>query len=196
MIWGSILLASLCWAFTFGWKWGNFWLKIGFSVISVSFYSLLWERPKITFNLNSILYGAFSALLLYLLFLFGHQIAPLILSEAKIQVRAIYDLGAESNKTAVFFLLFLITGPGEEIFWRGFLQKHLMVRFGGLWGTFISVALYTGVHLFSLNPMLILSSLVAGGFWGGLYLWKKDLLLQISSHSFWSSFIFTVAPIQ
>lgn len=195
MIWGSILLATLGWAFTFGLKWGNFWLKIGFSVILICSYSFLWERPKISLRLSSIIYGLLSAILLYLIFLLGHQIAPLIISEAKSQVHAIYDLGAEGDQLAVFFLLFFITGPGEEIFWRGFLQRHLMMRLGNLWGTTISIVLYTGVHLFSLNPMLILSSLVAGGFWAGLYLWKRDLLLQISSHSFWSSFIFTVAPI-
>ncbi len=196
MIYGAVLLASFGWAFTFGWNGGNFWVKIALSVISVSCYSFLLEKPRISFNPLSILYGFLSAFLLYLIFHFGHEIAPLILPEAKTQVRAIYALGSGTHRAAVFLLLFFVTGPGEEIFWRGFLQKHLMNRIGSLWGTFISVALYTGVHLFSLNPMLILSSFVAGGFWGGLYLWKRDLLLQISSHSFWSSFIFTIAPIQ
>jgi len=42
---------------------------------------------------------------------------------------------------------------------------------------------------------LILAALVAGAFWGALYLWKKDLLVQITSHSVWSAFIFAVFPI-
>ncbi len=44
--------------------------------------------------------------------------------------------------------------------------------------------------------MLILAALVAGAFWGFLYLWKRDLLVQITSHSFWSAVIFAVAPVQ
>jgi membrane protease YdiL (CAAX protease family) len=43
--------------------------------------------------------------------------------------------------------------------------------------------------------MLILAALVAGAFWGALYLWKRDLLMQIVSHSSWSAVIFAVAPI-
>jgi len=54
---------------------------------------------------------------------------------------------------------------------------------------------YAGVHVFPFNLMLILSALVAGAFWGLLYLWKGNLLLQITSHSVWSADIFAVAPV-
>jgi membrane protease YdiL (CAAX protease family) len=43
--------------------------------------------------------------------------------------------------------------------------------------------------------MLIMAALVAGAFWGGLYLWKRDLELVMISHSLWSAFIFAVFPI-
>ena len=196
MIWGALILASACWAITFGWPGGNFWVKIGLSVAAVSLYSLFWQRPRISFQLRSFLLGLFSAVLLYFIFLLGNKLAPYILPGVKFQVGEIYSLGAGVNKILIFLLLFFITGPGEEIFWRGFLQDRLMKRWGNFSGFLMTTALYGGVHIFSCNLMLILAAIVAGAFWGFLYLWKKDLLIQITSHSFWSAVIFAVAPVQ
>ncbi len=196
MIWGAVVLASVCWAITFGWPGGNFWVKIGLSVAAVSFYSLYWKRPNISFHPRSFLLGLFSAAILYSIFLLGNKLAPTILPGAKNQVGGIYSLGAGSNKVLIFLLLLFITGPGEEIFWRGFLQDRLMKRWGNFSGYLLTTALYAGVHVFSWNLMLILAAVVAGAFWGLLYLWKKDLWVQITSHSFWSAVIFAVAPVQ
>ena len=196
MIWGAVVLASVCWAITFGWPAGNFWVKIGLSVVVVCLYSLVWQRPKIPFRLRSFFLGLLSAVILYSIFLLGNKLAPYILPGVKSQVGGIYSLGAGANKNLIFLLLFFITGPGEEIFWRGFLQDRLMERWGIFPGYLMTTVLYGGVHVFSCNLMLILAAIVAGAFWGFLYLWKKDLLIQITSHSFWSAVIFAVAPVQ
>jgi len=196
MIWGAFLLASSCWAITFGWAKGNFWVKIGLSVMAVVLYSLFWQRPTISFRLRSILLGLLSAAILYFIFLLGDRLAPIILPGATAQVGGIYSLGVGTNRILIFLLLFFITGPGEEIFWRGFLQDRLMARLGNFPGYMLTTGLYAGVHVFSRNLMLILAALVAGAFWGLLYCWKKDLLIQITSHSFWSAVIFAVAPIR
>ncbi len=77
---------------------------------------------------------------------------------------------------AIGFLLLMILGR------RGPLGEPLLRLFG--------------VELvFSVNG-LILAAFVAGAFWGGLYLWRRDLPLVIVSHSFWSAFIFAVFPIR
>ena len=196
MIWGAIVLATASWAITFGWSGGNFWVKIGLSVVAVSLYSLFWQKPTISFHLRSFLLGLFSALILYSIFLLGNKLAPIILPGAKTQVGGIYSLGAGANKVLIFLLLLFITGPGEEIFWRGFLQDRLMERWGNFTGCLMTTGLYAGVHVFSWNLMLILAAFVAGAFWGFLYLWKKDLLIQIISHSLWSAVIFAVAPVR
>ena len=196
MIWGAFLLASACWAITFGWSGGNFWIKIGLSVLAVFLYSLFWQKPKISLQLRSFLVGLLSAAILYLIFFVGHKLAPHILSGSNAQVEGIYSLGAGTNRVFIFLLLFFITSPGEEIFWRGFLQDRLMKKWGTLSGYLITTTIYAGVHVFSLNLILILAALLAGAFWGFLYLWKRDLLIQITSHSFWSAVIFAVAPIQ
>lgn len=195
MIWGAILLPIVCWAFTFGWGGGNFWLKIGFSVLLVLAYSLYFQKPKIALRFPSLLIGLASAVVLYFIFFVGNALAPYFVSGAQGQVGGIYSLGDGSSRALVFLLLLFVTGPGEEIFWRGFLQDQLMKRFGPAGGFLLATAVYAGVHVFSGNRILILAALVAGAFWGLLYLWKRDLLIQIVSHSVWSAFIFAVFPI-
>jgi uncharacterized protein len=192
---GAVCLAFACWALAFGWHVGNFWIKIGLSVIAVFSYSLVWQKPVIRFRGESIALGLLSAAVLYAIFFAGHHAAPYILPGAKSQVGGIYSLGEGTSRVLTFLLLFFVTGPGEEMFWRGFLQDRMMKRWGDVTGFVVATLIYTGVHVFSLNLMLILAALVAGAFWGLLYLWKRDVLLQIVSHSVWSAVIFAVVPI-
>jgi len=196
VIWGAVLLAFACWAVTFGWPGGNFWVKIGLSVLAVFAYSLFWQKPKINPRLSPFFLGLLSAGVLYVIFYLGHHLAPYLLPGSKTQVGGIYSLGEGTSRVLIFLLLFFITGPGEEIFWRGFLQEQLMKKCGDFPGFLFATLIYAGVHVFSLNLMLILAAVVAGTFWGLLYLWKRDLLVQITSHSFWSAVIFALAPIQ
>jgi uncharacterized protein len=195
LITGAVLLSLACWAFTFGIAWGNFWIKIGLSVTIICLYSLIWQKPRVRFTLNNVLAGTLSAVVLYGLFVLGNLLAPYIIPGAGRQVGGIYDLGMGTDRVLIFLLLCFITGPGEEIFWRGFLQENLMRRYGDLPGYVLGTLIYGGVHLFSLNVILILAALVAGAFWGILYLWKRDVGLVIVSHSLWSAFIFAVFPV-
>lgn len=195
MIPGAVLLAFFCWAFTFGLDWGNFWVKIGISVIVICLYSFRWQRPQVRFRYDTVIMGIASAVVLYGIFFLGNALAPYIIPGAGSQVGGIYNLGTGSNRFLIFLLLCFVTGPGEEIFWRGFLQENLMKRFGNSRGFILGTLIYAGVHVFSLNFILIMAALVAGAFWGALYLWKKDLGLVIVSHSLWSAFIFAVFPI-
>ncbi len=196
MILGAILLAFACWGLTFGWAGGNFWMKIGLSVIGVFTYSLFWQKPRVHFRFSSFLLGLLSAAILYAIFYLGHHLAPYFLAGAADQVGGIYSLGMGTGRFWVFLLLFFITGPGEEIFWRGFLQEHMMRRWGDFPGYLAATAVYAGVHIFSANLILILAALIAGAYWGLLYLWQRELAVQITSHSFWSAFIFAVVPVQ
>lgn len=195
MIAGAILLAAVCWALTFGLSWGNFWIKIGLSVIVICVYASHWQRPKLLLSTHSAAAGLFSAAILYGIFYLGDSFSPYILEGAAKQIGGIYALGAGTDRLPVFLLLLLITGPGEEIFWRGFLQDQLMKRLGDRNGFGMATFIYGSVHIFSMNFMLIMAAYVAGAFWGGLYLWKRDLSLVMISHALWSAFIFAVFPL-
>jgi membrane protease YdiL (CAAX protease family) len=193
---GGIILAFVCWGFTFGWSAGNFWVKIGLSVCIVLAYSLLWQRPTLTFRLRSLALGVLSAATLYLVFLLGNALSPFVVPKAPAQVAGIYVLGLGSSRVLVFLLLLFVTGPGEEVFWRGFLQSRMMARLGDVPGYLAATGVYAAVHVFSGNLVLTLAALVAGAFWGALYLWRRDLVLLMVSHSLWSAVIFAVAPIR
>ena len=73
---------------------------------------------------------------------------------------------------------FFVTSPAEEIFWRGFLQRRLMLRLGSFWGWIIASVLYAAVHISSLNFMLVGAAGVAGLFWGLLY-WRLKTLWPV-----------------
>jgi membrane protease YdiL (CAAX protease family) len=195
VIWGAVLLAIACWAFTFGLSFGNFWAKIGLSVIIICAYSFYWQKPKISFSLKSVVIGILSAAVLYGIFYLGYVLSPYFVSGAATQVGGIYDMGTNTDKRLIFLLLLLVTGPGEEIFWRGFLQERLMVKYGGVAGFVLTTFIYGSIHIFSLNFMLTMAAYVAGAFWGGLYLWKRDLTMVIVSHSLWSAVIFAIFPV-
>ena len=168
MIAGGVVLAFVCWAFTFGWAGGNFWEKIGLSVVIALAYSLLWQRPALAFRAKSVVLGVLSAAVLYALFFLGNALAPLVLRGAHAQVGGIYGLGTGTGRFLVFLLLLFVTGPGEEIFWRGFLQSRMMAAWGNVRGYLAATAVYAGVHVFSGNPVLIVAALLAGAFWGAL----------------------------
>jgi membrane protease YdiL (CAAX protease family) len=193
---GAVLLACAGWAFTFGLPFGNFWVKIGVTVVAVCVYSFVWQRPRIQFRWSSLGTGILSAVLLYGIFVAGNALAPFVVGSARGQVGGIYGLGGGSSLVAVFLLLMFITGPGEEIFWRGFLQDRLERRLGRVSGYVVATLIYGGVHVFSGNVMLILAALVAGAWWGAWYAWKKDLFSLIVSHSLWSAVVFAVLPIR
>ena len=196
MIPGAVLLSFVCWAFTFGLPWGNFWAKIGASVIIICLYSLLWQKPRVRVSLSSLISGVASAVILYGIFYLGYILSPYIVPGATGQVGGIYTMGTGTSGFLICLLLLFVTGPGEEIFWRGFLQKTLMAKYGD-WAGFITTTLiYGSVHIFSWNFMLVMAAFVAGAFWGGFYLWKRDVFALIVSHSLWSAVIFAVFPIR
>jgi uncharacterized protein len=196
LISGAVVLAVAGWGFTFGIPWGNFWVKIGITVVAVCAYSLPWQRPRLSFSLSSVVWGVGSAAVLYGVFVAGNALAPFVVPGSARQVGAIYGKGEGSSPIAVALLLLFVTGPGEEIFWRGFLQERMQRRLGPWAGFFLATLVYGLVHVFSRNPMLILAALTAGAYWGALYLWKRDLMALVISHSLWSAVIFAVAPVR
>ncbi len=193
---GGLLLAVAGWALTFGTARGNFWIKIGIAVAAVAAWAIAKERPRLRFSFPSIAWGVGSAAVLYGIFVVGNALARLVVPGAEGQVGGIYGLGDGSSRVLVALLLFFVTGPGEELFWRAFFQERLQRRWGRWPGYLAATAVYAGVHVFSRNPMLILAALTAGAFWGLLYLWKRDLTALIVSHSLWSAVIFAVAPVR
>lgn len=194
----TVILANIFWFATFSLTFSTFWIKITFSASSLAVLSM-WIRPigKNSFHLDtkSILIGLISAVALYLIFWAGKEISSALFPFAERQIGNVYGKGEGTPMWIIFFLLLFITGPGEELYWRGFLQDRLMEHFGGCRGWIFTTVLYAGVHIWSFNFMLIGAAAVAGAFWGAMYWRLGNLLPVIISHSLWSAFIFGVAPL-
>ncbi len=197
MVWGTAALAAVLWFVTFYLTFSIFWIKISLSAALLTAIAL-WRdpparRPRI--EAGDVLRGIVSAVVLWGIFWLGKQISTLLFPFAEGQIGAIYGKGEGFSPTAIFFLLLLVTGPCEEIYWRGFLQKHLTARYGRWQGWLAASAVYAGVHIPSLNFMLIGAAAVAGAFWGLCYQRWGRLAPVIVSHSLWSAVVFSLAPI-
>jgi hypothetical protein len=191
----GIVLATLGWYCAFGMKEGVFWYKLAFAIIIVTLYALLFLRIPFKITYKSVLEGLVSAFILYMIFYMGNMLAPYIVDESHSQVGLIYEMGSGSSKVFIFILLFFVTSPGEEIFWRAFLQGGFTKHIGAFPAFLLVSIVYALVHIFSGNVMLTLAAFVAGIYWGLQYLLRKDVVANIVSHAFFSAFIFAVFPI-
>ena len=193
----TVALAAALWLVAFYLPFGVFWYKIAGSAFVLAAVSLFLQPPARLFfpSWRSVLLGIFSAVLLYLTFWAGKAVSTAILPFASQQVGQIYHKGQGTPAWIIVFLLFCITGPCEEIYWRRYLQHRLMRRLGSTAGWVLATFLYAGVHIWSGNFMLICAAGVAGAFWGVLYWQFRDIWAVIISHSIWSTVVFAVLPI-
>ena len=193
----TVLLACVLWFVTFYLSWTSFWIKISVSAATLAILSL-WFQPhrkdQFRFNKTAILLGLASAALLYAIFWLGKTISGTLMPFAATQINSIYQKGMGTHTSIIAALLFFITGPCEEIYWRGFLQKNLATRYGPWQGWLLATVIYAAVHIWSFNLMLIGAAGVAGAFWGAMFWRYNNLAPVIISHSVWSTVIFAVFP--
>ncbi len=193
-----VLLAFIFWTLVFGLKIVNFWLGLSFAAcvlvfLSVRFAGLPLSRAELTFTNAGI--GLVSAGVLYGIFAMCYWLAGMLLSFAGTEVAGIYHIRTQANPVVIALVLVFITSPAEELFWRGFLQRWSMSKFGQTKGWLFASTLYAGVHLASLNLMLIGAAFVAGLFWGYLYMRTNSIFACIISHAAWTVAIFILWPI-
>ncbi|WP_108670166.1 CPBP family intramembrane glutamic endopeptidase [Peribacillus acanthi] len=142
-------------------------------------------------------FGVISGLLLYGVFWIGNFVVELgNLRYLSNQIAELYN--AYSPTMAWHFaLLILIIIPGEEIFWRGFVQKRLYQYFSN--PTFIillSAVFYSLPLLYAQNLVLLLAGLVCGIIWSSLYHWKRSIPLVIISHLVFDLLLLKILPLQ
>jgi hypothetical protein len=150
------------------------------------------------FKLNAAeksLLGILTAGVLYLAFAAGSLLIRALFSSASGGIQEVYSFQSSASTLRVALLITLVIGPGEEVFWRGLLQRRFEGRFGFPIGWLAASALYAAVHLSSGNPVLVASSLVCGLYWGGLYIRYRSVLLVAVSHTVWDILIFLVFPL-
>ena len=154
----------------------------------------LWRKLRVT--PADLFWGVVIAVALWLLFWVGDKLSQLMFDFARPQVDTIYGMKEGTSSLLLTFLLLFIIGPAEEIFWRGYVQRTLSQRWGANIGFVIATAIYTLVHIGSLNFMLIMAAMVCGIAWGLLYRLMPNRFTAIMlSHSLWDVAVFVVFPI-
>ncbi len=138
--------------------------------------------------------GILSALVLYGVFWLGNKFSCFLFPGAAHDIAAVYGYRGQASALRIALLMLLVIGPGEELFWRGFLQRHLARRLDGRRGWLLATGVYTAIHLVSGNPMLVLAAGVCGLFWGWVYWKQRSMLLNIASHTLWDIGVFLLFP--
>jgi membrane protease YdiL (CAAX protease family) len=197
-MYAALAMAICFWINSFLLKIVNFWLAMSIAAITLTVLSAMWVgRPyrKKDITARSVATGVISAVILYCIFWLGDILSTLMLPFAFAQVSSIYEIRGEAQAVIIALVLLFITSPGEEIFWRGFLQRWLMEKFGAYPGWIVAGCIYGAVHIFSGNFMLMMAALVAGLYWGYLYIREGNLVAVTISHALWTTGIFVLFPI-
>ncbi|MBI3258414.1 MAG: CPBP family intramembrane metalloprotease, partial [Ignavibacteriae bacterium] len=139
--------------------------------------------------------GIGHALILYAMSRLGVYLMTEVFTGVKPQIEAIYQTRSQLSSLIIAPLLFFLIAPAEEIFWRGFVQHRMMAKLGSWRGTILTVTLYASVHIWAMNPMLLLAAAVLGVHWGIVYRRFGSLIPGIISHALWDTAIFVILPV-
>jgi hypothetical protein len=139
--------------------------------------------------------GLLSALVLYGIFWAGNAVSRAVFPAAAKDIGAVYGFKQDASIIRIGLLIVFVIGPGEEFFWRGFLQRRWQKRLGLLSGWLLAAGFYALIHIGSGNLMLVLSALVCGLYWGALYTRFRSALLVAVSHTLWDLLIFVIFPL-
>ena len=177
----------------------NFWIGISLFSGSLAAYALAFGDEKLKkifdFKLSYLLIGVVSAALLYSIFFMGNLAVRSLFDFAGREIERIYSTKSQAEGYLIGTMLLLVIAPAEEIFWRGFIQKKYSERLGKWKGFFLALALYSAVHVWSLNLILVGAAFTAGAFWGLMYMKYGSIVPGIISHGVWDLFIFILYPI-
>ena len=207
----ALAVAALLWFWMFSpWTAGitNFWITMAVAGVSLTTMALLFSpevrtgvrtllrRYPLRALLGQLLLGVALAALMWGIFWVGDKLSTLWFSFARPQVDSIYAMKHGLPSAVIALLLLFVIGPAEELFWRGYVQRTLAAHVGVDGAFVLTAAVYTLVHVWSMNFMLIMAALVAGGVWGLLYRLRPSLLpALIVSHAIWDACVFVVFPI-
>jgi membrane protease YdiL (CAAX protease family) len=202
----GIVLAFVLWIVMFVFRPLNFWVLLTFSTSLLAAIAFALGRPLLSsreFTAKNLLLGILLAAFLYAIFYMGNQVLtiasrlfPALLPEPAANIASVYANLGGLSPALVAFLLFFPIGFGEEIFWRGFVQRRFRERWSARSAFVLTTLLYTGIHVPTGNPVLILAALTCGLFWGGFYWARGSLVPVLVSHMLWDPCIFVIWPIR
>lgn len=191
----AIILSHLLLFFSFQDK-GIFWYIYTGSLLLLITFAILQvdvDDQKGLFTYLSL--GILSGLLLYCLFWIGYHGVGFLKWGFQRDIHKLYGWYGPSQYWE-FFALILVAGPGEEIFWRGFVQKRLMSLCSPKTAILFDAILFASVNIYSGKLIFIIGAFISGIVWGSLYYWKKSMPLVIVSHIIFDIMLFIILPLK
>jgi len=143
---------------------------------------------------RKLLIGVSAAAALFFVFYLGNILIRLIFERAGDGIQNVYSFKQEASPIRIALLMLILIGPGEELFWRGYLQRLMGDRLGKFNGFILATLLYTAVHIATGNWVLVLAALVCGVFWGWLYMKYRSMIINVVSHTVWDIGVFILLP--
>lgn len=198
----TLVLAAVLWTVMFSpltAPYVNFWWMMTASALTLSILSTCfnpgWWR-EVKWSASNLLLGVAIAAALWGVFWTGDKVSSWLFDFARPQVNLIYGMKEGESPWLLSILMLFLIGPAEEIFWRGYVQRTLSLRWNANAGYVVATLLYALVHVGSCNFMLLMAALVAGVVWGGLYrLFPERMAAIIVSHAVWDAAVFIWFPI-
>ena len=187
----GVILAAAAWGTMFVLRKDGFWTRAALAGAAIGIYAVaiepttvghLFDRRHWAGDLGV---GLVSGVVLYGVFWLGEQALVIILPKLAVEVG---DLYAVRGKTKAWFmpLVLAVAAPGEELFFRGFLQHQA--------GVAIALITYGAVHLWERKLILVLAALLGGVWWGALLTWTGGLIAPVVSHLLWCLMIIVWRP--
>lgn len=182
--------------------WFGFWYWMSANLIILLSFVFYTDSQNLKLLVNDFkenlvkkaILGLVFALILFMIFYFGNYLLGILYSGAGVEIKRVYDFKQNASDLRILILMLLIIGPGEELFWRGFVQRRLEIKKGKKSGLGLATALYTVVHIFTGNIILLIAALTCGIFWGWLYQKYRSMIINMISHSLWDVMVFIILP--
>ncbi|WP_053590193.1 CPBP family intramembrane glutamic endopeptidase [Bacillus sp. FJAT-22090] len=193
------LIITLLLAYTFTWiTFSNekvFWYFYTFTVLFLMsiafFYAKIDDKIK---TIEYILYGVGFGFLMYAIIAGGYKLLEWIPGISTTSVNQFFGNFAPTSIWHFLLLLFIIA-PGEEFFWRGYIQQQLKRWMTPSKAILASSVLSSLSFIFSGFWLGMLGAFICGLILGILYEWKKSMPLIILAHIILLVLLFLVFPI-
>ena len=172
-----------------------FWYLYTFTMllfIALSFVLVKMEDEVQTWEY--LVFGIGYGTLTYGLIATAYRFASIFTNDAAISVEQFLSVYGPTTVWH-YLLLMLIIAPGEELFWRGFVQQKLKAYMSPFFAVLVASLLFGLSMSFSGFWLGVLAAVTSGILWGLLYEWKRSMPLIIIAHITMTILLFLVLPL-
>lgn len=172
-----------------------FWYMYTFSLLVLMSAGIIFNKVFDEMaTWKSLIYGLFFGALMYGILAAGFYLLKLTPFDIEGPAAAFLSTFAPISLWHYLLLMFIIV-PGEEIFWRGFVQQQLKRYFSVKVSILISAVLFGLIFAICGFTPGILAGAIVGVILGFLYEWKKSMPLLIIAHLILIVLLFLIFPL-